>query len=347
MPEIVLKGITNFICQDINLTVKDGELLVLLGPTGAGKTTLLNIIAGLINYEGTVSFDGNSIDNLPARLRKVGFLFQDLALFPHLDVRSNIAYGLTIQGSPDGENNSRIKELLRLMNIGHLSHRYPKDLSGGEKQRVALARALATSPNILLLDEPFSSLDFRTSRYLMMELRRVQKALNITTIYVTHTLLEAKEMADRVGIIYDGKLEQIGLPQEVLFNPQSKKVSDFLGAPNVLDCEEFRVLREGLIEVSCGGMKIVASHEGGEVKKIIIFPAQIYVSNQQPPGPGLNRFRGVIADIIPSEFMMRFRIRVAENILLAELDQDMFSEMGLEVGSEVFLILKLKWVKII
>jgi len=347
MPEIVLKGITNFICQDINLTVKDGELLVLLGPTGAGKTTLLNIIAGLINYAGTVSFDGNSIDNLPARLRKVGFLFQDLALFPHLDVRSNIAYGLTIQGSPEGENNSRIKELLRLMNIGHLSRRYPKDLSGGEKQRVALARALATSPNILLLDEPFSSLDFRTSRYLMMELRRVQKAFNITTIYVTHNLLEAKEMADRVGIIYDGKLEQIGLPQEVLFNPQSKKVSDFLGAPNVLDCEAFRVLREGLIEVSCGGMKIVASHEGGEVKKIIIFPAQIYVSNQQPPGPGLNRFRGVIADIIPSEFMMRFRIRVAENILLAELDQDMFSEMGLEVGSEVFLILKLKWIKII
>ena len=347
MPEIVLKGITNFICQDINLTVKDSELLVLLGPTGAGKTTLLNIIAGLINYEGTVSFDGNSIDNLPACLRKVGFLFQDLALFPHLDVRSNIAYGLTIQGGPDGENNSRIKELLRLMNIGHLSRRYPKDLSGGEKQRVALARALATSPNILLLDEPFSSLDFRTSRYLMMELRRVQKAFNITTIYVTHNLLEAREMADRVGIIYDGKLEQIGLPQEVLFNPQSKKVSDFLGAPNVLDCEAFRVLREGLIEVSCGGMKIVASHEGGEVKKIIIFPAQIYVSNQQPPGPGLNRFRGVIADIIPSEFMMRFRIRVAENILLAELDQDMFSEMGLEVGSEVFLILKLKWIKII
>jgi len=347
MPEIVLKGITNFICRDINLTVKDGELLVLLGPTGAGKTTLLNIIAGLINYEGTVSFDGRSIDSLPARRRKVGFLFQNLALFPHLDVTSNIAYGLKIQGGPDGEDKIRVKELLALMNIGHLSHRYPKDLSGGEKQRVALARALAISPKILLLDEPFSSLDFRTSRYLMMELRRVQKAFNITTVYVTHNLLEAKEMADRVGIIYDGKLEQIGLPQEVLFNPQSKKVSDFLGAPNVLDCEAYRVLREGLIEVSCGGMKIVASHEGGKVNKIILFPAQIYVSNQKPPGPTLNRFRGVITEIIPSEFMTRFRIRVAENILLAELDQDMFSEMGLEVGRNVFLIFKLKWIKII
>lgn len=347
MPEIVLKGITNFVCRDINLTVKDGELLVLLGPTGAGKTTLLNIIAGLINYEGTVSFDGSSIDSLPARLRKVGFLFQELALFPHLDVRSNIAYGLKIQGSPDRENNSRVNELLRLMNITHLSHRYPKDLSGGEKQRIALARALAPSPHVLLLDEPFSSLDFRTSRYLMMELHRIQKDLGITSVYVTHNLLEAREMADRIGIIYDGKLEQVGLPREVFFSPENERVSDFLGAPNVLDCEEYRVLREGLIEVSCGGMKIVASHEGGRVKKIIIFPAQIYVSNQKPPGPTLNRFRGVITEIIPSEFMKRFRIRVAENILLAELDQDMFSEMGLEVGSEIFLILKLKWVKII
>jgi len=347
MPEIVLKGITNFICRDINLTVKDGELLVLLGPTGAGKTTLLNIIAGLINYEGNISFDGRSIDSLPARLRMVGVLFQNLALFPHLDVRSNIAYGLKIRGSPNGENNSRVNELLRLMNIGHLSHRYPKNLSGGEKQRVALARALAIFPKILLLDEPFSSLDFRTSRYLMMELRRVQKASNITTIYVTHNLLEAREMADRIGIIYDGRLEQIGPPQEVLFNPQNERVADFLGAPNVLDCEEYRVLREGLIEVNCGGMKIVASHEGGGVKKIIIFPTEIYVSDQKPPGPSLNRFRGIITEIIPSEFMTRFRIRVAENILLAELDKDMFSEMGLEVGSKVFLILKLKWIKII
>jgi len=344
MPEIALYGITNFICRDINLNVKDRELLVLLGPTGAGKTTLLNVIAGLIKYQGTISFNDSSVDNLPARLRKVGYLFQDLALFPHLDVRSNIAYGLRMQGIPKGKKAGRVDELLKLMNITHLSHRYPKDLSGGEKQRIALARALAPSPHLLLLDEPFSSLDFRTSRYLMMELRRIQKDLGITTVYVTHNLLEAREMADRIGIIYDGKLEQIGLPQEVFFSPENERVSDFLGAPNVLDCDEYRTLREGLIEVSCGGMKIVASHDRGEVRKIIIFPAYIYVSKEKPPGPSLNRFMGVITEIIPSEFLTRFRVKVAERTLLAELNQDMFHDMGLKVGSDVFLILKLKWI---
>jgi ABC-type Fe3+/spermidine/putrescine transport system ATPase subunit len=233
------------------------------------------------------------------------------------------------------------------MNIEYLSHRYPRDLSGGEKQRIALARALAPSPHILLLDEPFSSLDFRTSRYLMMELRRIQKDLGITTIYVTHNLLEAREMADRVGIIYDGKLELIGRPQEVFFNPENKKVSDFLGAPNVLDCEQCRILREGLVEVSCGGMKIVASHEDGDVSKIIVFPAHIYVSREKPPGPNLNRFKGVITEIIPSELLTRFRVKVAEKTLLAELDREIFHDMGLKVGSDVFLILKLKWLKII
>ncbi len=297
-----------------------------------------------MSYQGTISFDGRPIDRLPARLRKVGFLFQDLVLFPHLDVSSNIAYGLRMQGLPHGEVNNRVDALLKLMNITHLSHRYPKDLSGGEKQRIALARALAPSPHVLLLDEPFSSLDFRTSRYLMMEVRRIQKELGITTVYVTHNLLEAREMADRIGIIYDGKLEQIGLPREVFFSPENERVSDFLGAPNVLNCEECRILREGLIEVSSGGIRIVTPHEGGEVKKIIIFPAHVYVSREKPPGPGLNRFKGVITEIIPSKFLTRFRVKVAERTLLAELNQDMFHDMGLKVGSDVFLILKLKWI---
>jgi ABC-type Fe3+/spermidine/putrescine transport system ATPase subunit len=347
MPEIVLKAINNFVCRDISLTVKNGELLVLLGPTGAGKTTLLNIIAGLTAYRGGISFDGRPVDKLPARQRKVGYLFQGLALFPHLDIRSNIAYGLRIQGIPPGEITGRVDELLRLMNMTHLSNRYPRDLSGGEKQRVALARALAPSPEVLLLDEPFSSLDFRTSRYLMMELRRIQKQLGITTVYVTHNLLEAREMADRIGIICDGRLEQAGLPQEVFFYPENQRVSDFLGAPNVLDCDGWRTLREGLIESSCGGMNIVAAHEGDNVKKVVIFPAHIFVSKQRPPGPALNRFKGVIADILTSQFLTRFRVKVGENIFLAELSPEAFNDMGLQKGSEVYLTLKLKWIRII
>ena len=347
MPEIMIKGITNFICQDIHLTIRDKELMVLLGPTGAGKTTLLNIIAGLARYQGTILFDNHPIDQLPAHMRKVGFLFQDLALFPHLDVRSNIAYGLRMQRLSRKTLANRVDELLGLMNIRHLSHRYPKFLSGGEKQRVALARALAPSPEILLLDEPFSSLDFRTSRYLMMELRRIQKTLGITTVYVTHSLTEAKEMADRVGILFEGRLEQVDVPRKVFLQPQPGRISDFIGAPNVLDCEQSRSLRDGLVEVACGGIRIVAPHDKKEIRKIIISPGHVYVSKEQPPGPNLNRFKGVVTHIMPSPFLIRFMVKVAKNNFVAELSPDMFEDLGLGIGSEVFVILKLKWIKTI
>ena len=347
MPKIMLKGISYFICRDINLTIRDKELLVLLGPTGAGKTTLLNIIAGLADYTGTISFNGHAIDGLPAHLRKVGVLFQDLALFPHLDVRSNIAYGLKMQDLSRRAVADRVDELLALMHIDHLSHRYPRYLSGGEKQRVALARALAPSPDILLLDEPFSSLDFRTSRYLMMELRRIQKTVGITTMYVTHSLTEAREMADRVGVLFNGELEQVDLPWKVFLDPQSRRVSDFLGTPNVLACETCRDLTEGLIEATCGGIRIVAPHDKMDVGKIIISPDHVYVFREKPPGPNLNRFKGVITDILPSRFVVRFKVRVAENVLVAELPVDMFQDMGLKIGDEVFVILKLKWIKAI
>lgn len=347
MPEIMIKGITNFICRDIHLTIKHRELMVLLGPTGAGKTTLLNIIAGLTSYQGTITFDNHPIDQLPAHMRKIGFLFQELALFPHLDVRANIAYGLKMQGLSGQALSARVDELLEMMNIKHLSHRYPKFLSGGEKQRVALARALAPSPEILLLDEPFSSLDFRTSRYLMMELRRIQKALGITTIYVTHSLAEAREMADRVGILYKGRLEQVDVPWKVFSHPQPGRVSDFIGAPNILYCEECRFLRDGLVEVTCGGIKIVAPHDKKEIRKIIISPGHVYVSREKPPGPSLNRYKGVVTQIMPSAFLMRFRVKVAKITFIAELSSDMFEDLGLKTGSEVYVILKLKWIKTI
>lgn len=346
MPAINLTNINNFICRDINLEIADKELLVLLGPTGAGKTTLLNIIAGLIPYQGTISFDGTPIDELAPNRRGVGYLFQDLALFPHLDVATNIAYGLGAQGMPREEAMIRVDELLRLMKIGHLSSRYPKNLSGGEKQRVALARALAPFPSVLLLDEPLNSMDFRTSRYLRMEFRRLQKGLGITTLYVTHNLAEAEEMSDRVAIIYNGKLEQVGVPHEVFLEPENERVSDFLGTPNILDCEYCRVLGEGLVEAGCGGIRIVVPHEGDRIRRIAISPGHIYVFREKPPGPDLNRFKGAITEIIPSEFLARFRVKVGENILLAELPQDIFEDLELAAGKEVYLVLKLKWINV-
>jgi len=294
VPVINLKNINNFICQNINLKIADKELLVLLGPTGAGKTTLLNIIAGLIDYQGTILFDDTPIDKLPVNVRRTGYLFQNLALFPHLDVASNISYGLRMKGMSSKKVKAKLDELLKLMKIENIAHRYPKNLSGGEKQKVALARALAPSPDILLLDEPLNSLDFRTSRYLRMEFLRLQKELEITSIYVTHDLVEAEEMADRVAIIHNGKLEQVGVPQEVFLKSENESVSNFLGTPNILDCEYCRVLGEELVEVNCGGIKIIVPHEGNEVRKIAISPSHIYVSREKPPGPDLNRFKGMI-----------------------------------------------------
>jgi ABC-type sulfate/molybdate transport systems ATPase subunit len=209
MTAIELRNIENYVCQEINLEVFSGELLALLGPNGAGKTTLLNIIAGLTGYRGSVLFDGRPIDELPTQKRKVGYLFQDLVLFPHLDVASNIAYGLRVQRWPKEKIELRVKELLRLLKIEHLATAYPWRLSGGEKQRVALSRALAPYPKILLLDEPLSSLDWQTSQYLRSELKGIQQRLGITTLYVTHDLIEAREVADRTAVIHEGRIEQV------------------------------------------------------------------------------------------------------------------------------------------
>ncbi len=345
MSEITLREINNFACKDVSLRIKRGEILVLLGPTGAGKTTLLNVIAGLVPYHGTVCINGDVIDHFTTSQRNVGYLFQDLSLFPHLSVASNVAYGLTVRKALHREK--RVDELLRLMKIGHLAERYPGDLSGGERQRVALARAIAPAPKILLLDEPLSSLDFRTSRYFMMEIRRIQRALGITTLYVTHSLIEAREMADRVGVMHEGRLEQVGSPEDVFIYPANERVADFIGPTNVLDCEASEMLGRGLVEVCCGGNKIIVPYDGGEVKKISISSRHIYVSREKPPGPMVNRLRGVIEEVMVSDLVSRCTIKIGDTFFIAEVLQDVCEEMDLSPGREVFIVLKLKWINVI
>ncbi len=226
MPNIRLKNINNFICHDINLEISDREFLVLWGPTGAGKTTLLNTIAGLIEYKGSVSFDGSPVDEFPVYQRKAGYLFQNLILFPHLNVRANIAYGLRVQGEPKSMVESRVNELLRLMRIEHLVYRYPRDLSGGEKQRVALARAIAPSPEIMLFDEPLNSLDFHTARYLRTEIHKLHKELGFTTIYVTHCFEEAFALADRVAVLKNGRIVRTGFPEDIFKEIDCKAIAE-------------------------------------------------------------------------------------------------------------------------
>ncbi|MEA2086754.1 MAG: ABC transporter ATP-binding protein [Candidatus Caldatribacteriota bacterium] len=346
MSSITLKNISKYVCKDFNLEIFDKELLVLLGPNGAGKSTLLNIIAGLIDYEGSVLFDNKPVDGLPANKRRMGYLFQELNLFPHLDVAANIAYGLKVQKRPQNEINAKIEELLQIMKIKHLSSRYPKELSGGEKQRVALARALANSPLILLLDEPMSSLDYRTSKYLRTEFKMLQKRLGITTVYVTHNFYEAEEMAERIAVLDKGRVEQIGSPKEIFFHP-TEAVNDFIGAPNILNCDYCNRLGFGLVEVKCGDITLVVYSEREKIKKVAILPEDTYLSDIRPPGPDVNRVKGRLTEIEESSSTVCCTVAIGKNSLRAKLPQEIFSGMSLNNGDEVWLILTLRKLKTI
>lgn len=294
MPAITLRGINNYACHDTNLDIKDGELLFILGPNGSGKTTLLNVIAGLVDYQGTVMFDGNSIDRIPANKREVGYLFQNLLLFPHMNVRTNIGYSLRMQKWTQDMIDDRVDELLNLMNITHLAMRYPGNLSGGEKQRVAMARALALSPKVLLMDEPMSSLDSQTAAHLRIELKQLQRQLGITSVYVTHDLNEAINMADRIAILNSGEISQVGTAEEIFFHPCNAAVMNYLGRPNILDCDQCRSVGRGIMEADCRGLKIIVPHDGKSFTRIIIYPRDVFVSTSEPLGSRVNRFKGLL-----------------------------------------------------
>ncbi|RLF61236.1 MAG: hypothetical protein DRN37_01380 [Thermoplasmata archaeon] len=345
MSSIKLMNIGNYACRGVNLEVASGELLVLLGPNGAGKSTLLNIIAGLTEYEGSVAINDCPVDNVPPQGRGVGYLFQDLVLFPHLDVASNVGYGLKAHGWPKQRIEKRVHEMLDLVRIKHLAHSYPSKLSGGEKQRLALARALAPSPNILLLDEPLSSMDLQTAKYLRLELKRIQQSIGITTIYVTHNLYEAEEVADRIAVLFDGRIEQAGMPHEIFFYPRNEKVAQYIGTPNIMECEHEHELGHGLMEVLCCGIPIVMAKEGEKLRRIAFSPRDVYVSLFKPPGPEVNRFKGIISDIKILSEVVRLRVNVETTNILAELPSQAFAAMRLMKGQEVYLIIKLKSIR--
>ena len=217
----------------INLEIEPGELLALLGPSGSGKTTLLRLIAGLETADkGAVRFDGEDASDFTVQQRRVGFVFQSYALFRHMSVAANIAYGLTVRprrSRPLREVIAgRVAELMVMMQLGGLERRYPSELSGGQRQRVALARALAIEPRVLLLDEPFGALDAKVRKDLRKWLREIHDRTGLTTVFVTHDQAEAMEIADRVAILNGGRIEQIGRPAEVRATPASAFVADFL-----------------------------------------------------------------------------------------------------------------------
>ena len=337
----------DFSLIDIDLQINDQEYFVILGPTGAGKTVLIETLAGLHRCRtGIILIDGADMTAVPPEQRQIGYVPQDYALFPFLTAAGNITFGLRGRHLTQKKIKKKVDTLAHLLHISHLLNRNVRTLSGGEKQRVALARALATSPRILLLDEPLGSLDVRTAKYLRLELRRLHEELGVSTIHVTHNLMEAEEMADTMAILNMGTVEQVGTPEEVFFDPRSETVADLIGTPNILDCDRVKAIGHGLVEAVCGGMSIILPLHDGGIKKIALFPRDIYVSATKPPGPELNRFHGVVTDIQPFSSLTRLTVKVGKKQLLAELPKDIFEEMGIKTGQEVFLILKLRRLRI-
>lgn len=265
MVEVRLTGVTKRFGEvtavdRASFAVGEGQFLALVGPSGCGKTTILRLIAGFERPdEGDILFDGRSVLGLPPEARRVGMVFQNYALFPHMTVAENIAYGL--RSRRGGDKRKRVEELLRLVGLEGLERRSPGELSAGQRQRAALARALAPEPRLLLLDEPLSALDAKLRERLRLEIRRLQRELGITTIYVTHDQEEALAISDLVAVMNQGRIEQVGSPQEVYHRPETEFVASFIGRGNLL---------EGVVtEVGDGRLVVRLAPQGPEIELAI------------------------------------------------------------------------------
>ena len=218
--------------RELSLAIEDGEFLVLVGPSGCGKSTVLRMLAGLISVTaGKISIDGKDITRLPPKDRDISMVFQNYALFPHLDVYDNIAFGLKMRGTPKKEIDGRVREAAALLGIEPLLHKKPKELSGGQSQRVAVGRAIVRRPKVFLFDEPLSNLDAKMRTQMRSEISRLHRRLKATSIYVTHDQCEAMTMADRMVVLHDGVIEQCGTPHEIYSAPRNTFVATFIGSP--------------------------------------------------------------------------------------------------------------------
>ncbi len=224
--------------KTISLDIEEGEFITLLGPSGCGKTTTLRLIAGFNDPDqGQILLGDQDITNLPPQKREIGMVFQDYALFPHLTIKENIAFPLRERRTPKEKINDRVVELLELVRLPGVEERYPSELSGGQAQRISVARAVAYPPKVLLMDEPLGALDLKLREAMQLELRRIQQELQITTVFVTHDQTEAMNMSDRIAVMRNGEIEQVGTARDIYNFPQSSFVADFVGRINLLDAE--------------------------------------------------------------------------------------------------------------
>jgi len=303
---------------DVSLEIKKGEFFSLLGPSGCGKTTMLRLAAGFEEPDaGRVFLDGRDITDLPPNERKVNTIFQSYALFPHMTVRDNIAFGPTIAGRPKAEIKADVEKMLRLIQMEDQAAKKPGQLSGGQKQRVAVARALINKPDVLLLDEPLAALDLKLRQKMLIELDLIHDEVGITFLYVTHDQAEAMSLSDRIAVMDGGRIEQVGTPAEIYESPRTSFVAAFIGDTNflegrVLDCpdrEYCRLAIAGLPEILCFNDKGL---QAGQPITLSIRPEKVHISLERPEEKSQrNYLPAVVEDVIYLGSTTKYWVRAA------------------------------------
>ena len=288
----------NHVIKNVNLNFEKGHFITFLGPSGCGKTTLLRMIAGFYEPdEGEILLNGKNIERVPPYDRNTAMVFQEYALFPHMNVFDNVSYGLRVKKKPKDEIEKRVKQALSLMQLEGMEKRFPNQMSGGQQQRVAVARALVMNPEVLLLDEPLSNLDAKLRENVRVELRQIQQKMGLSTIYVTHDQSEALSMSDAIVVLKDGIVHQVGTPQEIYFEPKTAFVADFIGTTNLISLKA-----ESGNRVTYGGVSFASSNpvkEGVE-----------YVASVRPESAGLSKD--------PVKNQVNLKARITNTMFLGE-----------------------------
>ncbi|NHJ40769.1 MAG: ABC transporter ATP-binding protein [Asgard group archaeon] len=341
MPYIEVNNITkqfedSIAINNISFTLEEGELVTLLGPSGCGKTTILKLIAGLLQPDfGRIIVDGVDVSTISTEDRNIGFVFQSYALFPHLTVAENIAFGLETRKWSKESKIERVKELLKLVDLQGFGKRYPRELSGGEKSRVALARAIAPNPNLLLLDEPLSALDVSLKDSLQKAIREIQQKIKITTLYVTHDQREAMEVSDKIIVLNEGQVIEVGTPQQLYLEPKRKFTAQFLGISNIFVGDFELKEKKSYIKLPFGTIELPTLKTKSKQKNLVaIYPEQITFSTRSLGNK--NEFEGTLFEISFGGEMVQFKIKI--NDYLLEIHSTNKEEVSkFSIGEKLFI----------
>jgi spermidine/putrescine transport system ATP-binding protein len=344
---IALEGVTKRYgkveaVQGVTLAIGEGEFFSLLGPSGCGKTTTLRMIAGFeVPDEGRIVLQGNDVTKVFSNRRPVNMVFQQYALFPHMSIYDNVAFGLKVKRVPRKEHRGRVNEMLRVVELEGFERRRPRQLSGGQQQRVALARALINRPAALLLDEPLGALDVKLRKQMQLELKRIQNELGTTFVYVTHDQEEALAMSDRIAVMNGGRVEQVGSPREIYERPETAFVADFIGSLNVLELTVDELVGAyAVVRLGEGERVIVAAGpdtRSGDALRIAMRPEQVQIEQlESVANDGGSRLHGTIAEIVFLGMYTQFHVDTRAGRVVSHRLADE-SLGGLEVGSEVAL----------